>query len=146
MGNSFMFLLFLDYALTDSMNNVNIIRQKEFSIVSHRVGVIQTCADSDGEDLIAPDGQWDIMVYKLRGKIQVLLFDRPLLQPATVPVVAGQEQLIISFYAGRSSSAGHGRTMVSSEMGVSTMLISNGPSDMRFLPRVLVGRAAYKNL
>lgn len=93
------------YAVTKVMfayiiSDVNIIQQKEFSISNHRISVCQTYADTDGEDLITPDGQWDIMVYKLRGKVQVLLFDRPLLQPVSVPVIAGQEQLIISFYAG----------------------------------------------
>ena len=79
---------------------MNSIRQKEFSISNHRITVTQTRADSDGEDLITPDGYWDIMVYKLYGKVEVLLFDRPLLEPARVPVIAGQEQLIISFDAG----------------------------------------------
>lgn len=87
-------------SLTDSINTVNIIGQKEFSISNHNIIVSQTRADHDGEDLIAPDGQWDIMIYKLHNTIQVLLFDRPLLEPVRVPVVAGQEQLIISFYAG----------------------------------------------
>jgi AraC-like DNA-binding protein len=79
---------------------VNIIGQKELLISNHRISVSQTRADSGGEDLITPDGQWDIMVYKLRGDVQVLLFDRPLLEPVRVPVIAGQEQLIISFHAG----------------------------------------------
>ncbi len=79
---------------------MNIIGQKELLISNHRISVRQTRAGSDGEDLITPDGQWDIMVYKLCGDVQVLLFDRPLLEPVQVPVIAGQEQLIISFHVG----------------------------------------------
>jgi AraC-like DNA-binding protein len=79
---------------------MNTIRQKSFDIGGHHITVVQTYADKDGEDLVAPDGHWDIMVYKLKGVYQVLLFDRPLLQPVKVPVIAGQEQLIVSFHAG----------------------------------------------
>lgn len=49
---------------------------------------------------MTPDGHWDIMIYTLQGTVQALLFDRPLLQPVKVPVVAGQEQLMLSFHAG----------------------------------------------
>ncbi|HET9412210.1 MAG TPA: helix-turn-helix domain-containing protein [Candidatus Saccharimonadales bacterium] len=79
---------------------MNIIRQKTLDISGHHITVVQTYANSDGEGLVAPDGLWDILVYKLQGVTQVLLFDRPLLQPVTVPIIAGQEQLIISFHAG----------------------------------------------
>src|SRR5688572_17805615 len=86
--------------LIELKNYMNIIRQKAFDISGHHITVIQTYADSDGEDLVVPDGHWDIMVYTLHDTIQALLFDRPLLRPVKVPVVAGQEQLIISFHAG----------------------------------------------
>lgn len=79
---------------------MNSIKQKVFDMAGHHITVAQTYADSDGEDLVVPDGHWDIMVYRLRGSVKVLVFDRPLLQPVKVPVVAGQEQLIISFHAG----------------------------------------------
>lgn len=79
---------------------MNSIRQKRLDISGHHITVVQTYADSDGEDLVVPDGFWDILVYKLHGITQVLLFDRPLLNPVKVPVIAGQQQLIISFHAG----------------------------------------------
>lgn len=79
---------------------MNIIRQMELDILGHHITVVQTYADSDGEDLVVPDGLWDILVYKLQGVTQVLLFDRPLSEPVKVPVIANQEQLIISFHAG----------------------------------------------
>lgn len=81
-------------------NYMNIIRQKTLDISGHHITVVQTYADSDGEDLVVPDGFWDILIYKLQGVTQVLLFDRPLLKPVKVPIIAGQEQLIISFHAG----------------------------------------------
>ncbi|HEX6258484.1 MAG TPA: hypothetical protein VFZ48_03320 [Candidatus Saccharimonadales bacterium] len=58
---------------------MNIIRQKTFDISGHHITVVQTYADSSGEDLVMPDGHWDIMVYSLQNTVQVLLFDRPLL-------------------------------------------------------------------
>lgn len=79
---------------------MNSIMQKLLNISGHHITVVQTCADSDGEDLVVPDGFWDIMVYKLHGTTQVLLFDRPLLKPVKVPIIAGQQQLILSFHAG----------------------------------------------
>ncbi|HEX8763331.1 MAG TPA: helix-turn-helix domain-containing protein [Candidatus Saccharimonadales bacterium] len=68
--------------------------------MGHNIVVTQTRANVSGEDLVVPDGQWDIMAYTLHGNTQMLLFDQPLQGPVKVPVVAGQQQLIISFHAG----------------------------------------------
>ena len=49
---------------------MNIIRQKTLDVSGHHITVVQTYADSDGEDLVVPDGFWDILVYKLHGVTQ----------------------------------------------------------------------------
>lgn len=80
----------------------------------------QTQANADGEDLVVPDGQWDIMAYMLHGNTQMLLFDRPLQGPVKVPVVAGQQQLIISFHAGSYMAK-----IPRSKQGVHFLLVQN---------------------
>ena len=99
---------------------MNIVRQKDLAIMGHHIVATQTQANADGEDLVVPDGQWDIMAYTLHGNTQMLLFDRPLQGPVKVPVVAGQQQLIISFHAGSYMAK-----IPRSKQGVHFLLVQN---------------------
>lgn len=79
------------------MSNLHKIRESNKSLIKE---VRSSVAVSSGEDLVVPDGCWDILITYNQGNPNVLLVNRPLVGPALVPHVAGQEMLIITFAPG----------------------------------------------
>ena len=79
------------------MANNHLIRSSDSPFVN---SVTKTNATSDGEDIILPDGQWDLMIIKRDGQQSVFLLNSPAQTALAAPYSAGQEALVISFEPG----------------------------------------------
>jgi AraC-like DNA-binding protein len=88
------------------MHNRHNVRPSDSPFIQ---AVTYSASAGAGQDIITPDGLWDLIIARRNGQASVFLMTSPLMKATSVSYEAGDESLVISFKPGAFITAGSGK-------------------------------------